>query len=199
MGVLMKNIELLLLCVACSQLCCCQQPLQRDSIKYWSKREPLSFADFEAQPAFKDTGAVMVSDKLRTHKLGAIVTSIDVQVNRGEKSTTFTIRAAMLTTSSWLKNKSDSILLKHEQGHFDICEIHTRLLRKAMRNARSMREARQLWEDAMAKEELEQLAFDVDNTYEAGGITPGWLASITNRLNQLNAYQNSKLVLAIAK
>lgn len=86
-------------------------------IVYWDQR-PLTWADFK--------GAVPASSAFVAMTHSAIVLNFS-----GEGSTiTFSVASAFYPKLSWKKKQVDAHILKHEQGHFDITEIHARLLRK---------------------------------------------------------------------
>jgi hypothetical protein len=168
-----------------------------DTVLYWNRKQQLTFDDFQGKPDEDDTALYRSSATTLTHKLGGIVKSIDVHLVNEKRTTTFIIHAAMLKNKSWIKNPGDTISLKHEQGHFDICEIHARMLRRDITKARSIAEARQIFEAAVAKEELEQDEYDKANTFEAGGLTSEWSSKILAALTQLKQYTNSTVVLSI--
>src|SRR5919198_1341238 len=100
-----------------------------DDILYWSQSHRLTFENFKGKPTQSDTTLHEASPKMLTHKLGAIVKSIDVRLLTERDKTTFTIQAGMKQSLSWIKDYGDTTQLKHEQGHFDICEIYARILR----------------------------------------------------------------------
>lgn len=134
-----------------------------------------------------------------THKLGAIIKSIDVHLMTERCKTTFTIQAGMKQSLSWIKVYCDTIELKHEQGHFDICEIYVRILRRDIKNAKSLSEAKEIYEMTSADEKTKQDNYEKDNTYQGGGITSDWEEKISNRLKELDAYKNSVIRLLIYK
>lgn len=74
-----------------------------DTVTYWNKNQPLTFKDFQGKPKQEDTGYHSISSKILTHKLGAIIKSINVDITTVKGKTTFTIRAAMLKVNHGLK------------------------------------------------------------------------------------------------
>lgn len=170
-----------------------------DDILYWRKDQLLTFADFQGKPSQQDTSLREVSAGLLTHTLGAIIKSIDVQVITQKGKTTYTIFAGMKKNLSWLKNGADSLSLKHEQGHFDICEIYARRLRSDIRHAKTLQESKDMFDRLTNEEEAEQDRFDLENTIEFGGITPFWKKQIKEHLTALDAYQEPIVVVLIDK
>jgi len=58
--------------------------------------------------------------------------SIKLLFGGEENEIWFTIETIFDPKQSWKKKNVDEFILKHEQGHFDITEIHSRLLRKKL-------------------------------------------------------------------
>ena len=155
--------------------------------------------DFKGVPAINDSTVKRSGRQYLIHNFGAISKSIDVRLVNKNGKTTFTIYAGMDQNNSWIKNSNDSVTLKHEQGHFDICEIYARTLRKELLKATSLQEARDLYDKISNEENLEQDIFDNENTFELGGITPQWQELIKERLKALEKYENPVVILPIYK
>ena len=170
---------------------------QGDEILYWTKNNQLTLDDFRGLPSREDTILSGVSTKNMTHKLGAIIKGIDVLIKTEQGKTVFTIRAGMKKNLSWIKNYGDTISLKHEQGHFDICEIYARILRRDIKRAKSLSEAKEMFEKTTSDEEIEQGNYDKVNTFQSGGITPNWKQKILNRLKELESYKKAVVVVPI--
>lgn len=161
---------------------------------YWSANQPLRFDDFEGRRKTGDTIFIYRNAKPDVHRLGTISTAIDVHVKKERKRTTFTIRAVMNPHASWIRAEGDSITLRHEQGHFDITEIYTRVMRREMRKARSHKDSETIYEAVLAAESAEHAKYDAANTFEKGGTTPEWAAQIEGRLKDLAIYANPVVV-----
>jgi hypothetical protein len=159
-------------------------------------RGRLSFSDFKAagKSGNNDTDTIA-----NIHRLGVIVKSIDVQFVSKNNKTIFTVFAGMIPGLSWIKNRGDSITLRHEQGHFDICEIYSRRLRRDIRKVASMEEAKILYNKVSNEEEAEQDIYDKENRYTNGGITPGWRKKIERDLLFLKQYQQPVIELSFKK
>ena len=166
---------------------------------YWKNGYRLTFDNFKGIPTLEDTMLHKTSSTSSTHKLGTISKSIDVKLNSKSGKTTFQIYAGMDEFNSWIKNKNDTISLSHEQGHFDICEIYARILRREIKKAKTLEEANMMFNKISDDENIEQDKYDNENTFELGGITNNWKESIKKRLSELNAYQNPIIILGIYK
>ncbi|HVA98758.1 MAG TPA: hypothetical protein VNG53_07685 [Bacteroidia bacterium] len=98
---------------------------------------------------------------------------------------------------SWgIKMYETPQLLNHEQKHFDITEIHTRLLRKAMANKKFKywcfyRQFRRLYNKALKAESQEQSLYDKETDHGLRSLNQKkWDAKIANELKALDAYSD---------
>lgn len=89
---------------------------------------PLQADDFQAEPAVKQEGDLRL--------LASTVTQLAYDYRyrferRGKRTTvrltSVRVYALVRRDQSWNSKKQDAALLDHEQGHFDIAEIHARL------------------------------------------------------------------------
>jgi len=83
---------------------------------FWKKNLKLNWMNFKATPVKRSSLAASSSLSIRIY----FINNVD--------SLKVLTRAAFVPNSSWTKYKNDSILLSHEQGHFDIVEIYARIL-----------------------------------------------------------------------
>ena len=86
---------------------------------YWDQRA-LTWDDFKGSPVSSSPYVAL------THS--AIVLNFSGQDN----TINFSVESAFYPRQSWKKKNVDDYILKHEQGHFDITEIYSRILRKAI-------------------------------------------------------------------
>lgn len=168
-------------------------------ILFWLKNRPLMFSDFKGNPQEDYINFGNRTSENIIHKLGTISKSIDLTYINSHGSTTFNIYAGMNTKDSWIKNKNDTITLKHEQGHFDICEIYARILRRDIKKAKTIDEAKKIYENISEAENIEQDKYDQINTFELGGITKTWKDTIYNRLKILEVFQKPIVIVPIYK
>lgn len=92
----------------------------------WKAKRKLTWEDFRAKADMKDP----------LHALTA--TNIDMKAKCENGQLKVKVESVFSTGESWSKNKKSDRLLFHEQLHFDITEIHARMLRKelgALKNA----------------------------------------------------------------
>lgn len=170
--------------------CLGQKDFDAKDIITWRSNRPLQFTDFKGKPPYSELITENDSTIVLVDKIAGISKSISVDLETNRSGTRFTINAEMLTTSSWFKKAGDSLALKHEQAHFDIAEIHARMLRKEIRAATSIAKAKSVYDNVLKRESAMQKAFDRDNTYLLGGVTREWQIKISDQLKALSAFTN---------
>ncbi|GAB3237999.1 hypothetical protein GCM10027346_30160 [Hymenobacter seoulensis] len=87
----------------------------------WRAGRPLTWADFKSRPA--------------TDQLAALTSStIDAKVGCTDFVFSADVRAVFVPHESWVRDpqRATPALLRHEQAHFDLTEIHTRMLRQKL-------------------------------------------------------------------
>lgn len=170
------------------------QDKKQDRI-FWTDKPVLTFADFKADinkdPMFSDD----YSEDFRV--LAKIRKTILVQKKTVGKMAKFKVYAAMIRDGSWIKNPNDTASLRHEQAHYDLCEIYARMLRKELILARSMDDAKQMFMRITDREMAEQNLFDAENSGYKDGIKPEWAESISKRLKELEVYKNPVVVISL--
>jgi hypothetical protein len=95
--------------------------LSYDNLVEWSASRKLRWEDFKGIPNPSSTNAALTNS------------SITVEFGYNHKGLTHSIKCRFNKSLSWGRIKNEYIL-NHEQGHFDIAEIHARLLHKALLN-----------------------------------------------------------------
>ncbi|WP_167851988.1 DUF922 domain-containing protein [Hymenobacter elongatus] len=86
----------------------------------WSATRPLTWADFHSKPMPAEQLAALTS------------ATIDVQVGCKDYVFSSEVKAVFIPHESWVRDKvkASPELLRHEQLHFDITELHARMLRQ---------------------------------------------------------------------
>lgn len=96
---------------------------------YWQEEIQLNWSDFEADAKHESRAAALSS------------LSIPYTIKVDDKKVYLQIRVCFIKTESWSKVdfQSDNLLL-HEQLHFDIAELHRRMIVKKIREMRWSKE-----------------------------------------------------------
>jgi hypothetical protein len=91
-----------------------------DNLIPWKLEKKLHWDDFKGDPPENATNAALTSS------------TILISFNYSSVSLNYDITCAFDKNRSWVRIKNEHILA-HEQGHFDITEIHARKLYKSLR------------------------------------------------------------------
>jgi hypothetical protein len=86
----------------------------------WQAERRLSWEDFQSEADLKEPLHAMTS------------TNIEVEAKCRGNQMQFEVKCVFKTKDSWSKNKQSESLLAHEQMHFDLTEVHARLLRQKL-------------------------------------------------------------------
>ncbi len=149
----------------------------------WSSTRKLNWEDFRATPE---------SDNPH-HALTAANLAVDARCK--DNKFYYEVKCVFLPGESWSKNKRSEKLLAHEQLHFDLTEVHARLLRKQLNTLgnscsnlktnlnTTVGEAFKAWK-------AEQSQFDKLSRHGLEAETQQqWTESIAQRLKELDAWK----------
>ncbi|WP_242928981.1 DUF922 domain-containing protein [Pontibacter vulgaris] len=149
----------------------------------WSPSRRLSWEDFKGNP----------DDGNPHHALTAANLAVDAKCKNDRFE--YNVTCVFLPTESWSKNKKSDKLLFHEQLHFDLTEVHARLLRKKLQKIGSscsnvkttMTPAvNQVFKEWKAEQDL----FDKKSNHGLNSdVQQEWAANIEKRLQELEAYK----------
>ena len=93
-----------------------------DSTLLWHVARRLTWADFRGTPG-------------PTEKLHALTSAdLNVQVSCANDVLQVNVQAIFRPLESWTKSADSAPLLRHEQLHFDLTEVHARLLRASLKS-----------------------------------------------------------------
>lgn len=157
---------------------------------FWTNHRILTFKDFKGNP-FGDEEYADILD----YVLAKISKSIVVQSKSYGDVIKLKVYAAMYREDSWIKNPTDSASLRHEQGHFDLCEVYARQLRKELAYAQSVDHAKRIFDKISGKEQEEQNKYDNDNQGTKEGISKQWRENLDKRLRESDAYKDPVIYL----
>ncbi|UOG73539.1 DUF922 domain-containing Zn-dependent protease [Hymenobacter tibetensis] len=150
----------------------------------WSAQRPLTWADFKSRPMAVDRLAALTSG------------TIDVQVGCTDFVFRSTVRAVFIPQESWVRDaaKATPALLRHEQLHFDITELHARMLRQKLSlvklNCQHLNPAfNNLTKAAFATWQREEGRYDQETNHGLNAVKQKyWEEQVQVRLTQLNAF-----------
>lgn len=153
----------------------------------WSATRPLTWNDFRGTPN-------PVADFVATTNSGMSFT-YSFAVRNGRRTITFEVKSYFYPDSSWyLKDDVSPYILKHEQTHFDISELHARKLRKRLDAAafsdNLKPEIEAIYRKVEAERKAMQDAFDNESDHSKNKAGEArWGAYIAQQLAAYNDWQ----------
>lgn len=157
-------------------------PANTDGISLqWRPDRRLVWADFMAEPDAQSTNAALTSS------------GIEFQYGYADDKLTYRIKCLFERKKSWGKIKTDYILA-HEQGHFDISEIHARKLNKALQSFAQIKPfpataINNTYDQLMKEQTAMQQAYDEGTNHSRNKEQQAiWKEKIKNQLEELKEY-----------
>ena len=147
----------------------------------WNAARKLTWEDFKAQPDKTSTNAALTSS------------SINIEFGYTNTGLKYNIRCRFDKNLSWGRLKNDYILA-HEQGHFDIAEIHARKLNKLLKaykfNSRTVaKDVNAIYETVMKDHHAFQSLYDNETNYSRDfKLQDQWLTRIQVELTKLEDF-----------
>ncbi|RNC86826.1 MAG: DUF922 domain-containing protein [Winogradskyella sp.] len=154
----------------------------------WNENRPLKFSDFRDRPNPNTDAAALTASGI----------SFGFSINReGSRVTDFStdVDCVFYPTKSWFKKEhTTQHILKHEQLHFDITELHARMFRQKISQLRPSSQIKsqlnQLYKAiSKASSQMQQLydeetRHSIDRPKQAA-----WQAYVAAELKKLNAFK----------
>ena len=141
----------------------------------------LTWKDFRAQPDKNSTNAALTSS------------SINIEFGYNNSGLKYKIKCRFDQNLSWGRIKNDYILA-HEQGHFDIAEIHARKLHKNLKaykfnNRTVAKDVNKIYDMVMKEHHAFQSLYDEETNYSRNAEKQGqWRDKIDQELNSLQEF-----------
>jgi len=149
----------------------------------WGAERKLTWKDFKAHPDKNSTNAALTSS------------SINIEFGYNNSGLKYNIKCRFDQSLSWGRIKNDYILA-HEQGHFDIAEIHARILNKSLKaykfNSRTVgKDVNRIYESIMKEHHAFQNQYDQETNYSRDPAQQNaWKIKIEETLQGLQDYGN---------
>lgn len=155
----------------------------QSSLIEWHPERKLTWNDFRAQPDRNSTNAALTSS------------SINIEFGYNNTGLKYNIKCRFDKNLSWGRIKNEYIL-SHEQGHFDIAEIHARKLNKLLReykfNSRTVgQDVNKIYDSVMKQHHAFQSQYDNETNYSRNPEQQNaWKTKIEETLKELEEYKN---------
>jgi hypothetical protein len=158
----------------------CYAASAQDSIP-WKSGYKLKWQDFRGVPG------------RGSDRVAITVSNIGYSLGYNSKSFTVKVKCVFEKRKSWTTTL-DSLVLIHEQGHFDISEIFARKLRKAFKeykfNAKTVQaDLKEIFTRINSERRLYNELYDIEtNSSQNNTMQLKWNKKIADELNELKAY-----------
>jgi predicted secreted Zn-dependent protease len=155
----------------------------QDNLIEWSAERRLTWKDFKAQPDKNSTNAALTSS------------SINIEFGYNSTALKYNIKCRFDPNLSWGRIKNDYILA-HEQGHFDIAEIHARKLHKTLKaykfQSRTVsKDVNRIYDTIMKEHHELQSQYDQETNYSRNPAQQNaWKEKIETLLEDLKEFSN---------
>ena len=149
----------------------------------WQSAHRLSWEDFKGNPPADAKHAALTSS------------GILINFTYNDKSLSFDVTCNFDKIKSWVRVKNDHILA-HEQGHFDITEIHARKLYRNLkayrfRQASVSKDIHEIYQNVVNDLQLMQTEYDRETDHSRNFFQQkNWLVKIQNGLTFYKDYAN---------
>ena len=150
---------------------------KEDETLPWSSGRPLTWNDFKARPDEYSGNAALTSS------------GIEFKYSYGSDGLSFSINCLFEKNKSWGKERTQYIL-SHEQGHFDISELHARKLNRAMKEYRyneatASKDIPAIYNHLMKEQTAMQNQYDNETNFSRNKeMQEIWLEMIDRQLEQ---------------
>ena len=161
------------------------QKHSNDHLIYWSADKRLTWGNFSLRPKKQGGGY-------------AALTSSTIHSSFNTSPAEICVVSYFSSKESWVcSDQRTEAILKHEQGHFDLTEIYSRMFRKQVMATNFTYKNidvnyNKIRTDVTSKWHKEQLLYDKETDHGIDSTKQhAWLKDIANRLNELKAYSDT--------
>ena len=163
----------------------------QEDIIIWNVSYELSWGDFQGKTEPNNYGKAKTSYSIQ-------IIPEEVQVDHQERIIGYekmTVRAIFQKKLSWSMAKFDTIVLNHEQVHFDIAELYARKIRKQfLKNITDKKskynkywsDYKQFWNECITFQQKFDSETNHGRNFEQNKI---WRELVTNKLKEYNEYK----------
>lgn len=154
---------------------------QNNNLIDWNASRKLTWDDFQGPVDTESKNAALTSS------------AINIEFGYDQRGLDYSIKCAFNKQKSWVRVRNNDVLA-HEQGHFDLAELHARKLYRAMKqykfNARTVSEdVNKIYESLMNEHHQAQSQYDQETDYSRNKVKQEeWLKKIADDLKSLQAF-----------
>jgi hypothetical protein len=158
---------------------------QNNSLIDWNASRKLTWEDFKGPVDAESKNAALTSS------------SINIEFGYDETGLEYSIKCSFNKQKSWVRIRNNEVLA-HEQGHFDLAELHARKLFKAMKaykfNAKTVsNDVNKIYDSLMQAHHEAQNQYDNETDYSRNKVKQEeWQKKIADELKGLQAFSAYK-------
>jgi hypothetical protein len=156
---------------------------QSNNLVDWNASRKLTWEDFKGPVDPDSKNAALTSS------------SINIEFGYDDEGLEYSIKCSFNKQKSWVRIRNTEVLA-HEQGHFDLAELHARKLFKAMKaykfNANTVsKDVNTIYDSLMNAHHEAQNMYDSETDYSRNKVKQEeWQKKIANELKSLQAFAN---------
>jgi hypothetical protein len=158
---------------------------QSNNLIDWNASRKLTWEDFKGAVDAESKNAALTSS------------SINIEFGYDDSGLEYSIKCSFNKQKSWVRIRNDEVLA-HEQGHFDLAELHARKLFKAMKgykfNAQTVsNDVNKIYDSLMNAHHEAQNQYDTETDYSRNKVKQEeWQKKIADELKGLQQFAGYK-------
>jgi hypothetical protein len=158
---------------------------QQNNLIDWNASRKLTWEDFKGPIDAESKNAALTSS------------SINIEFGFDDEGLEYSIKCSFNKQKSWVRVHNNEVLA-HEQGHFDLAELHARKLFKAMKgykfNAKSVSDdVNKIYDSLMNVHHAAQNLYDQETDYSRNKVKQEeWQKKIADDLKALQQFASYK-------
>lgn len=118
---------------------------------FWNEKQKLTWADFRGKPIASANFVASTNTGISFH--------YSYTIKNGNVKVEYAVESFFNPQASWyIPDKINAHILRHEQAHFDISELHARILRKKLHGQRFSKNVKREIENIYRKVERDRRA-----------------------------------------
>lgn len=154
---------------------------------FWKENQKLTWEDFKGKP--------IASSSFVASTNTGISFSYSYSIKNGTVDVEYSVESFFSPEGSWfIPEKVNVYILKHEQVHFDISELHARMLRKNLEGRKFSKKVKSeiegIYQQVEQKRRAMQTKFDAETDHSRNAEKEAfWQKYIANQLAEYDAWK----------
>ncbi len=151
----------------------------------WNENQKITWEDFRGKPVRSASFVASTNTGI----------SFQYSIKNGDMSVEYSVQSFFYPEGSWyIPERVNPYILKHEQAHFDVSELHARMLRKKLEgrtfSKKIKSEIEGIYQQIEQKRRAMQTKFDAETDHSRNEEKEiFWQKYITNQLAEYDAWK----------